>query len=59
MLTILIFIAAFVGGLIVLDRVAMWVLPKIARFVPNEYCGPDGWLIDTQSASGIFDRTAR
>jgi hypothetical protein len=52
------FVAAIVG-LVVLDRLVMWVLPMIAPLLPNEFCGPDGWLMDTQQASGIFDRPTR
>jgi len=50
---------ACVLGLVVLDRLVAWGLPWLAPLLPNEFCGPDGWLMDTQNASGIFDRTAK
>ena len=53
------FVAAALIGLIVLDRLVAWVLPMIAPVLPNDYCGPDGWLMDTRQRSGIFDRPAR
>ncbi len=50
---------AILAGLIALDRIVMWVLPLIAPSLPTDFCGPDGWLMDTRSASGIFDRPLR
>ncbi|MEL6957691.1 MAG: hypothetical protein AAGL89_01920 [Pseudomonadota bacterium] len=59
MLNAVIFAAACGVGLIALDRILQWVLPKIGHLLPNDYCGPDGWLTDTRAASGIFDRPVR
>ena len=59
MLNVVIFAVFGVVGLMVLDRILQWLLPKIGHLLPNEYCGPDGWLTDTRAKFGIFDRPAR
>ena len=59
MLTMVVYVVVFVVGVLVLDQILQWVLPKIGHLLPNDCCGPDGWLTDTRAASGIFDRPAR
>ncbi len=59
MLSFAVVIFAALIGLLALDRVIIWVLPLITPLLPDEFCGPDGWLIDTRQASGIFDRPKR
>lgn len=45
-------------GLAVLDRAVAWALPYLAPVLPDDFCGPNGWLLDTQRGTGIFDRSA-
>ncbi len=59
MLGVGLIVVALVLGLIAFDRLVGWVLPVIGPFMPNDLCGPEGWLMDTQHASGIFDRPAK
>lgn len=59
MLGFAIAIVSVVVGLVALDWVIARVLPIVAPFVPKDFCGPEGWLMDTEKASGIFDRPTR
>jgi len=59
MLSVGLIAVACVNGLLALDRIVGWALQWIAPILPRDYCGPDGWLVDTQQASGIFDRRAK
>jgi hypothetical protein len=43
-------------GLAVFERLVAWVLPYLVPVLPNDYCGPDGWFMDTKAQSGVFDR---
>ncbi len=52
---LLVAVAAF-GALFVLERVVAWTIPWIAPLLPNVFAGPDGWLLDTRRAKGVFDR---
>ena len=52
-------VVACVVGILAVDRIVSWVLPLVGPILPDVFCGPEGWFVDTQSESGIFDRTSR
>lgn len=44
----------------VLSVLMIWALglllrPWLVRILPDDLAGPDGWLIDTETGTGIFD----
>ncbi len=51
--------AACIGGLL-----ALWLLERMiavaihwtGTWLPRDVVGPEGWLIDTKSQVGVFDR---
>lgn len=53
---IAIILGSAVVGFIVLDRVIEWTIRCCAPVLPKDMVGPDGWLLDTRNATGIFDR---
>lgn len=44
---------------ICLEYVLRTVLRAGTRILPNDICGPDGWLVDTTRRCGVFDRPSR
>lgn len=57
MLTLVIAAVLTIAGLFVLDRLILWILRIFAFALPNDVAGPDGWLLDTRHAKGVFDDT--
>lgn len=51
--------ACFFGAVLIVERLLCWVMRVTAPLLPNEFCGPDGWLLDTERHSGVFDPRAR
>ena len=49
----------FIGIAIVIDRLFCWGLRLCAPFLPDDICGPDGWLVDTENRCGVFDAGSR
>jgi hypothetical protein len=47
---------AGVLALFVLERALTVVMRWLAPILPDEVAGYDGWLIDTRTGKGIFDR---
>lgn len=43
-------------GVVVFDRLIGWTMRAASPYLRNDFVGPDGWLIDTRSAQGVFDR---
>lgn len=50
--------AALYVGIVVLDSVLRWTLYWLGPLLHRDMYGPDGWLIDTASKKGIFDRAS-
>jgi hypothetical protein len=48
--------AAILVAPYVIDRVLRMVFRLMAYLFPSPVAGPDGWLIDTRSRNGVFDR---
>ncbi len=48
-------VALFVGPY-VFDMIVHWSLRLMARYLPSDIAGPDGWLVDTRARTGVFDR---
>lgn len=44
---------------IVLEKILRDGAHLFASILPNDVCGPDGWLVDTTRRCGIFDRHIR
>ena len=44
---------------LVIEPVIRRLLPMCAGYLPDDMCGPGGWLIDTTGRGGIFDRPTR
>ncbi|MFZ5963653.1 hypothetical protein ACOXXX_11925 [Thalassococcus sp. BH17M4-6] len=40
---------------LMIGRAILWLSPILA----DDVAGPDGWLLDTQGAKGVFDRRPR
>jgi hypothetical protein len=57
MLTMMIAVVLTIAGLFALDRLIPWVIRSFASVLPNDIVGPDGWLLDTRDARGVFDYT--
>lgn len=57
MLTLVIAAVLTIAGLFVLDRLIPWVMRSFASVLPNDIVGPEGWLLDTRDARGVFDYT--
>jgi hypothetical protein len=56
--------AAIVAGTlfvaaVFLEFVLRSVLRAGTRILPDDICGPDGWLVDTTDRCGVFDRPSR
>lgn len=47
------------GGLILFEQALGLMLRRSADWLPDELCGPEGWLVDTTRRAGVFDRAAR
>lgn len=47
---------AAIVGLIVFERTLGAALSWLEPYLPNDFAGPDGWLVDTKHRCGIFDR---
>ncbi|WP_323767570.1 hypothetical protein [Marinovum sp.] len=47
------------AAVMVVDQALLRTLPLLGRFLPDDVCGPDGWLIDTVNNTGIFDLQSR
>lgn len=43
-------------ALILLDRLMAYALDWLGPMLPDDACGPDGWLRDTRDQTGVFDR---
>ena len=48
--------SASIAGLLMLDRVMPTILKALRPVLPNDVCGPDGWLVDLENGRGVFDR---
>lgn len=57
MLTLMVAAVATIAGLFALDRLIPWAMRSFASVLPNDVVGPDGWLLDTRDAKGVFDYT--
>ncbi|MEM1301280.1 MAG: hypothetical protein AAGH17_01760 [Pseudomonadota bacterium] len=55
--TVTFYCASALAGLFVFDRALSAALSWLAPLLPNDMCGPDGWLIDQKNRSGVFDRS--
>jgi hypothetical protein len=42
-------------GLLVLDRALPMILGLLKPILPDEICGPRGWLLDSENGRGVFD----
>lgn len=52
-------LVAFAAATLMLERLICWIVRLAAPILPNDVCGPEGWLIDTDRQCGVFDRIAR
>lgn len=43
-------------GLLILDRLITLTIRRLAPFLPRDFVGPDGWLMDTKEGTGVFDQ---
>lgn len=43
-------------GIYAIDMLLRWSLRLMSRYYPSEVAGPDGWLVDTRSKAGVFDK---
>ncbi len=47
--------AAALLALYLTDTFLRKSLRLFAHFFPNDFAGPDGWLVDTRARKGVFD----
>ncbi|WP_425100528.1 hypothetical protein [Tropicibacter sp. S64] len=63
MITVLFYFGVWVGsalgGLLVLEQALGVLFRRAAGWLPDDLCGPEGWLVDTTRRAGVFDKTAR
>lgn len=52
-------LAAFMTLLLLVERLVCWGVRLSGPLLPDDICGPEGWLIDTDRQCGVFDRVAR
>jgi hypothetical protein len=57
MLTLVVAAVSTIAGRFALDRLIPLVVRSLESVLPNDLVGPDGWLLDTREAKGVFDRT--
>lgn len=56
---VLIFVLVAGAGCFVAEKVIVSATALFAPLLPDDICGPDGWLMDTQRGAGIFDKADR
>lgn len=49
-------VAAF--AIVVVDRLIALLLQFFAPYLPDDLAGPDGWMLDTERGTGVFDRSS-
>ena len=48
-------VIAAIAAFIVLERLIGVGMRWGAPLLPDDICGPDGWLVDTKARKGVFD----
>ena len=56
MLSVAMAVVAAIAAVFFLDVLIGRTMRLTARIWPNDFAGPDGWLVDTQRGAGVFDR---
>jgi len=49
------FAALYLAVVAALPMLALAARPLLTQLLPADFCGPDGWLIDTTTGRGVLD----